>query len=71
MGLPADVVDDATLACSEACANAIEHAGRPTRQLVEIEGRVMDAVEIERRDDGTEIVMRRRLTTRDALDAHC
>lgn len=36
--LPPEVVDEATLACSEACANAIEHPSRVTRQLVEIEG---------------------------------
>ena len=101
MDLSAEVVDDATLACSEACANAIEHAGNPTRQLVEIEGRIeraqlllrvrdygswvdhrrsdhrgrgisminklMDAVEIERHDSGTEISMRRQLTARGDL----
>jgi anti-sigma regulatory factor (Ser/Thr protein kinase) len=37
--LPAEVVDDATLACSEACANALEHPSRSTRQRIEIEAR--------------------------------
>jgi len=36
-GLPDEPVSDVTLACSEACANAVEHAQRARRQLVEIE----------------------------------
>jgi anti-sigma regulatory factor (Ser/Thr protein kinase) len=34
----ADVVD-ITLACSEACANAVEHPGRPGRRAFEVEAR--------------------------------
>ena len=34
--LPTAVVDDATLAFSEACANALEHPSRAARQLVEV-----------------------------------
>ena len=41
--LPPEVVDDATLACSEACANALEHPERATRQLVEVAARREDA----------------------------
>ena len=37
--LPAELVDDVALACSEACANAVEHPRSASRQLVEIEGR--------------------------------
>jgi serine/threonine-protein kinase RsbW len=93
--VPREIADDVTLACSEACANAIEHARHAHRQLVEIEahqegaqlelrvrefgswnkrrrselrGRglrlireLMDAVEVDRRADGTEIVMKRTL----------
>lgn len=36
-GLPADAVSEVTLACSEACANAVEHPDQARRQLVEIE----------------------------------
>ena len=98
-GVPPEVVDDVTLACSEACANAVEHADNATRQLVEIEGhrdetclelrvrdygswtehrrsdfrgrgigiidRLMDAVSIRSRSQGTEIVMRRRFDRSD------
>ena len=91
--LPGEVVDEVALACSEACANAVEHPREPRRQLVEIEGRLedaqlelrvrdygywnerprsglrgrglrligelMDSFDVQRRSDGTEIVMRR------------
>ncbi|HZT17313.1 MAG TPA: ATP-binding protein [Gaiellaceae bacterium] len=51
--LPAELVDDVTLACSEACANAVEHPREPTRQLVEIEGRrSADEIELRVRDFG-------------------
>jgi anti-sigma regulatory factor (Ser/Thr protein kinase) len=43
--LPQEIVDDVTLACSEACANALEHPSRVTRQLVEIEAH-RDAAQI-------------------------
>jgi len=36
--VPEDVVD-ITLACSEACANAVEHPGRPGRFAFEVEAR--------------------------------
>lgn len=35
--VPLEVVDEVVLACSEACANAVEHPERATKQLVEIE----------------------------------
>ena len=91
---PEDAVD-ITLACSEACANAVEHPGRPGRPAFEVQagrvgdelilsvrdfgawtdataggtrgrglrmiGALMDTVEVTRGDDGTEILMRRRL----------
>jgi anti-sigma regulatory factor (Ser/Thr protein kinase) len=38
---PNDVVD-ITLACSEACANAVEHPGRPGRLAFEVEARRED-----------------------------
>jgi anti-sigma regulatory factor (Ser/Thr protein kinase) len=100
--LPRDVVDDIALACSEACANALEHPSKATRQLVEIEARrdaavvvlrvrdygswtehdrsdlrgrgigmirrLMDAVDIRHHAEGTEVVMRRSVTTDDEVD---
>jgi anti-sigma regulatory factor (Ser/Thr protein kinase) len=36
-GLPAEGVSEVILACSEACANAVEHPLRSERQLVEVE----------------------------------
>jgi anti-sigma regulatory factor (Ser/Thr protein kinase) len=36
-GLPAGLVSEITLACSEAFANAVEHPRRAARQLVEVE----------------------------------
>jgi serine/threonine-protein kinase RsbW len=90
-----EIADEVTLACSEACANAIEHPQGATRQLVEIEARrdgtqlelrvrdfgswdkhprselrgrglgmiheLMDAVDVDHRAAGTEIVMKRAL----------
>jgi len=35
--LPAEGVNEVILACSEACANAVEHPLRSERQLVEVE----------------------------------
>jgi serine/threonine-protein kinase RsbW len=53
-GLSPDVVDDVTLACSEACANAVEHARQATRQLVEIEAYRDDTqLELRVRDYGS------------------
>jgi anti-sigma regulatory factor (Ser/Thr protein kinase) len=52
--LPPEVVTDVTLACSEACANAVEHANEAKRQLVEIEARRDDAhLELRVRDYGS------------------
>lgn len=51
--LPAELVDDVTLACSEACANAVEHPQGASRQLVEIEGRCSEGeLELRVRDFG-------------------
>jgi serine phosphatase RsbU (regulator of sigma subunit)/anti-sigma regulatory factor (Ser/Thr protein kinase) len=96
--IPAAVVDDVVLASSEACANAVEHAERPSRSVFDvnaekigdeivvrvrdygswreprtrpdrgfglrlIEGMV-DTVEIDRSDAGTEIMLRRRSVAR-------
>ena len=36
-GVASDDQVDITLACSEACANAVEHPGRPGRQAFEVE----------------------------------
>lgn len=36
-GVASDDQFDITLACSEACANAVEHPGRPGRQAFEVE----------------------------------
>lgn len=94
-GLAAELLSDVELACSEACANAVEHPHRPRRQLVEVEaaidggglelrvrdfgvwkvpsgstlrgrglemiGDLMDSLEVHRRSDGTELVMRHSL----------
>jgi anti-sigma regulatory factor (Ser/Thr protein kinase) len=46
--VPLELVSDLTLACSEACANAVEHPQQATRQLVEIEAR-RDGSELELR----------------------
>ena len=44
---------DITLACSEACANAIEHAVEPKRHAFEVEGRsTPDGIELRVRDFG-------------------
>ena len=52
--LSKEVVDDVALACSEACANAIEHPKQPRRHLVEIEGRLDDTrLELRVRDFGS------------------
>ena len=52
-GLPADLVTEVTLACSEACANAVEHPQRANRQLVEVEATLDDAeFELRIRDFG-------------------
>ena len=52
--LPLQVVEEITLACSEACANAVEHPRRPARQLVEIEGRRRNSeLELAVRDYGS------------------
>jgi serine phosphatase RsbU (regulator of sigma subunit)/anti-sigma regulatory factor (Ser/Thr protein kinase) len=96
--VPAAVVDDVVLASSEACANAVEHAERPSRSVFDvnaekvgdeivvrvrdygrwreprvqpdrgfglrlIEGMV-DAIEIDRSDGGTEVLLRRRSVAR-------
>jgi anti-sigma regulatory factor (Ser/Thr protein kinase) len=51
--LPAEVVQDLILACSEACANAVEHPEEASRQVVEIEGRRAEGhVEVRVRDYG-------------------
>jgi anti-sigma regulatory factor (Ser/Thr protein kinase) len=39
-GLPAEVVGEIELACSEACANAVEHPKEARRQLFEIEAQL-------------------------------
>jgi anti-sigma regulatory factor (Ser/Thr protein kinase) len=99
--LPADVVNDVTLACSEACANAVEHPRHATRPLVEIEAQrengqlelcvrdfgswnentrselrgrglrliseLMDSLDVQRRADGTRLVMRRSFSPRREL----
>ena len=97
-GVPADVVQELTLAFSEACANALEHPVRARRQAVEIEavrdesqlelrvrdfgrwqeqarselrGRglqimrgLVDSLDVERGDGGTQVVLRRSLSGR-------
>ena len=53
-GFDPRVAADITLACSEACANAIEHPVRPTRQAFEVRGRrTDDGIELRVRDFGT------------------
>ena len=53
-GLLAEVVDKIELACSEACANAVEHPRQPRRQLVEIQAHLDDSeVELRVRDYGS------------------
>jgi serine/threonine-protein kinase RsbW len=47
-GLPRETVSEVTLACSEACANAVEHADETMRQLVEVEA-LFDGVQLELR----------------------
>ena len=47
-GLRPETVSEVTLACSEACANAVEHAHETTRQLVEVEA-LLDGAELELR----------------------
>jgi anti-sigma regulatory factor (Ser/Thr protein kinase) len=95
--LPAEGVSEVVLACSEACANAVEHPHGAERQLVEVEaaldgrqlelrirdfglwkeqpgsplrGRgldmirgLMDSLDVHRTVHGTEVVMRRSLST--------
>jgi serine/threonine-protein kinase RsbW len=39
-GVPAEVVNEVTLACSEACANAVEHPAAAARQAFEVEARL-------------------------------
>jgi anti-sigma regulatory factor (Ser/Thr protein kinase)/putative methionine-R-sulfoxide reductase with GAF domain len=52
-GADEDEVTEITLACGEACANAIEHAYSPTRASFELEaGRRAGLVEVTVRDDG-------------------
>lgn len=59
-GLPPEVVGDVALACSEACANAVEHADRVTRHVVEIEARREDTqLELRVRDYGSWAEQRR------------
>ena len=41
-GVASDDVIDITLACSEACANAVEHPGRPGRLAFEVEASRVD-----------------------------
>lgn len=43
-----ETASEITLACSEACANAVEHAHETTRQLVEVEA-VLDDAELQLR----------------------
>ncbi len=53
-GVSSDDALDITLACSEACANAVEHPGRPGRQAFEIEARREDGeLLLEVRDFGS------------------
>lgn len=47
-GVPAEVVNEVVLACSEACANAVEHPQRAGRQLVQVEA-ALNATELELR----------------------
>lgn len=47
-GLRAEVVEEIELACSEACANAVEHPQQARRQLVEIEAH-LEASEVQLR----------------------
>ena len=52
-GLAAEALSDVELACSEACANAVEHPRRASRQLVEVEAAIDDAeLELRVRDFG-------------------
>jgi serine/threonine-protein kinase RsbW len=51
--LPLEVVNEVALACSDACANAVEHPQRATKQLVEIEAhRDESGLELRVRDYG-------------------
>ncbi|HZD87895.1 MAG TPA: ATP-binding protein [Gaiellaceae bacterium] len=53
-GLPPEPVSEVTLACSEGCANAVEHAHRAARQLVEVEATLGGGeLELRIRDFGT------------------
>jgi serine/threonine-protein kinase RsbW len=53
-GLRAELVDEIELACSEACANAVEHPQQARRQLFEIEALLDDGeVELRVRDYGS------------------
>ena len=47
-GVPAEGVNEVILACSEACANAVEHPLRSERPLVEVEA-ALDGRELELR----------------------
>jgi serine phosphatase RsbU (regulator of sigma subunit)/anti-sigma regulatory factor (Ser/Thr protein kinase) len=93
-GVAGEDIEMVTLACGEACANAIEHAYSPAPAAFELKGRiddgelelsvrdighwraprgmnrgrglaiiesVMDAVEVSATDQGTQVLMRRRL----------
>lgn len=48
IGVSPETANEVTLACSEGCANAVEHAHETTRQLVEVEA-VLDDAELELR----------------------
>jgi anti-sigma regulatory factor (Ser/Thr protein kinase) len=52
--VPEELVNDVLLACSEVCANAVEHPREAARQLIEIEARCVDgALELRVRDFGS------------------
>lgn len=52
--LPAELVNEIVLACSEACANALEHPAQAKRQLIEVEAELEGAeIELRVRDFGT------------------
>ena len=52
-GVDPEEAADITLACSEACANAIEHPLEPARQVFEVEGtRTDEGIELRVRDFG-------------------
>ena len=52
-GVDPEEAADITLACSEACANAVEHPLQPARQVFEVEGtRTDEEIELRVRDFG-------------------